>query len=303
MVKAEAADKDGSPPSEEEAVASARRAGAGRGGHRPQHISTVAHLFFQSRSDPEARPAAGGDRDIAVGSPGFSAVAAFAAAGLAAGTRCGGAGRLNADDVFLQEDRARLFSAASYLEPAELEEQPAADRTRSWRLVDGDPGQGHRGATPGSRVVWRHLGPVGSAALARMSLLITDRSLADLETGGGDGLVWCLLENEAASLRSAMLLGSLVYLLQPARVEILVFRGFADGPPDHRRLSAAGSVRHPERRSLEIARRACGELPLAATLVDLDETVAASAAGSGTGPLAAVRDRLLRNGHPGNEPV
>jgi hypothetical protein len=230
-------------------------------------------------------------------------VAAFAAAGLAAGTRVGGSDRLNSDDVYLQEDRARLFSAASYLEPTELEEQPAADQTRSWRLVDSGTGQGHRGATPGSRVVWRHLGPVGSAALARMSLLITDRSLADLETGGGDGLVWCLLENEAASLRSAMLLGSLVCLLQPTRVEILVFRGFADGPPDHTRPSVARIVPQPARRCLEIARRACGELPLAATLVDLDATVAASAAGSGTGPLAAVRDRLLGTGHPGTEPV
>lgn len=298
MANAESAGRDRPASPVDGSVPTPHKAGPGAGGHRPQHISAVAHLFFQDRKAAAERPSGPNDRDFVVASPGFSAVAAFAAAGLASASGSRGSGAQGFQDVILQEDMARIFSASSYLEPTTLEELPTAGNARSWRIVPGGSGQGNGGSA-----VWRHLGPLGTAALARMSLLVTDRSLADLKLGGRDGLVWCLLESEAASLQGAMLLGSLAGLLEPARVEILVFRGFPTGPPGFSRRLAAAKGQGAAPRCLEIARRACGDIPLAATLVDLDEVAAEPTTSRETPPLTAVRERLCGSLRPGGDPV
>lgn len=191
---------------------------------RPQHISSIAHLFFQeedSAGEGAAHPAA---LEFAVAAAGVSPVSAFAAAGLALGSP---------RSAILTEDNQLRWSASSFLAREEVEARVLSRRDEVsrniWNLspaagvsskaICGDP------SAPAldREFRWSHLGCLGLAGLAHLESLAASRSLIGPSSTGADGLVWCLLAKEACHLGSSYFLGRLVELIRPRQIEILLF--------------------------------------------------------------------------------
>lgn len=179
---------------------------------RPQHISSIAHLFLQDDLAKEVRAPHSATCELAVATPGVTAISAFATAGLATGSPRPGV---------LSEDRELRWSANSFLPSGLAEFRPGASKNEShrntWNIAAEfvDPGTGV--------VHWNHLGCLGQADLAHLESLAAVRGLVEKPLSGADGLIWCLLARDAGRLGPGYLLGRLVELVKPARIGVLVF--------------------------------------------------------------------------------
>lgn len=179
---------------------------------RPQHISSIAHLFLQDDLPGEGNKSLTASCELAVVTPGVTAISAFAAAGLAMGST---------RPVVLSEDRELRWSANSFLSTglAQIRQFPGQDESHrnTWKIttdcVEPDSGPVH----------WNHLGCLGQADLAHLESLAGVRGLVEKPLAGADGLIWCLLARDAGRFGPSYLLGRMVELVKPARIGVLVF--------------------------------------------------------------------------------
>lgn len=229
---------------------------------RPQHISSIAHLFLQD--DLPGVPDVPGEEvapqtaaSLAVATPGVTAISAFATAGLTTGS---------SRPVILSEDRELRWSANSFLPAglAEIRRTSAKDESHRniWSIASGfvESGTGPMG--------WNHLGCLGQAELAHLESLAAVRGLVEQPLAGADGLIWCLLVRDAGRFGPSYLLGRLVELIQPARIGVLVF---PDGWSEAGRPGWLDEIRQydferQDPRILnccrEVAKLVCGNIPL-----------------------------------------
>jgi len=235
----------------------------------PQHISSIAHLFFQegvSAGEGEASP---GALEFAVAAAAGSPVSAFAAAGLALGSP---------RPATLTEDNRLRWSASNFLAREEGEARALSrcdevDRN-IWNIP---PSAGESPGVPGGKPSdlawnrefrWSHLGCLGLAGLAHLESLAASRALIGSSSTSADGLVWCLLAKEAGRFGSSYILGRLVELMRPKQIEILLFPDAwsmagrpgwieAIGGNEFRRADAENQTR-----CAELGAMVCGRIPL-----------------------------------------
>ena len=192
-----------------------RRIGPGRVERRSHHISSIAHLFFAA----DGQPAAGALR-LAVAGLGGGRASAFACAGLVAASRA--VARPDGRDVLLEEDGGLTWSAASYLAP-ERAVVPEQGYPRSASPAERAP------LADGGAIRWDHLGDLGRTDLSRLErwcgALASHPAGWDLPGGapGRDGLVVCATAPFATSWQGAFLLGRLLGVLAPRRLEMVLF--------------------------------------------------------------------------------
>jgi len=259
----------------------------------PHHISSIAHLFLDDDIPLAADGPAAGRRELVVAGPGHTAVTAFSTAGLAAAAAAAadnhraGSAAVPAP-VFIAERKDLLWSAASFLETGDAagSRRTGRDRLEHWQLNrDRTATIADRlSASPG--VHWLNVGGLDAGDLTDLEHWFLGPNGASGELPGRDGLVWCLLSSECVRLSCAYLLGRLVALLQPSRLEILVypdswqhsgretrFTSVADGTPTSALLE----------RCSDLATSAAGHCPICLTPVPTRE---------GAGGLATVASVL-----------
>lgn len=231
---------------------------------RPHHISSIAHLFLQDADPDKGRPPVT-VREFAVATPGKAPVSAFAAAGLT---------MAHDGPAELAEDSRLLWSASSYL--GAPEENPRLRNVHHqtgrtvWEMA-ADPD----GLPAPVEVRWRHLGCLEAADLVHLESWVAIRGFLPHPGIAQGGLVWCLLSSQISQLDTSYFLGRLVDILCPGRLTILVFPeawsralrpGVGDSPiPDE----APADVDLD--RCADLARRACGDLPIRIHLVAGDD--------------------------------
>jgi hypothetical protein len=180
---------------------------------RPQHISSIAHLFLQDGSLRQEAPLASPRTDLAVATPGVSAISAFAAAGLAAAS---------SRPVTLAEDTQIRWSAKNYLPDELVQQLPATgakdDYRRAWTFRPAGA-EISRDRT----VRWNHLGCLGRIELAHLESVAALHGLVAPPRLAVGGLVWCLLAGDAGRFGPGYLLGRLVEIVRPDHLAILVF--------------------------------------------------------------------------------
>jgi len=224
---------------------------------RPHLISSIAHLFLQDNltgTDAEPQTAV---RDLAVATPGVSAISAFAAAGLARGS---------SRPVTLSEDSELRWSAKTFLpaEQAQVTNSPGEEivHRNNWNMAP-DSGPPVLGS-----VRWNHLGCLGQAEMAHLESLAAVRCLVDQRPAGADGLIWCLLARDAGRFGPSYLLGRLVELIKPDRIGVLLF---PDAWSDAGRPGWLEDIRHFDfdrqdpfilKRCEDVAKLVCEETPL-----------------------------------------
>ncbi len=252
---------------------------------RPHHISSIAHLFIEEDGARDLSPEV---RDIAVGAPGMSPISAFAAAGLALGSRRA---------VTLAEDSHIRWSAGTFLAQEKSRVIVHPDRKESprntWTISAASAAatpdlEDDRSSPTGAQGIrWNHLGCLGPAELAHLESLSFGRSLMDLSLNGSGGLVWCLLTKEADRLGPSYVLGRLVELIRPERIWILLFPdAWAEAGRPGWLEKITGSELIPEHsgylsRCAELVDRACGEVPLEIHRVRGPNNLAGSFGGNG----------------------
>lgn len=200
--------------------ADGNRPGPERAG-QPHHISSIAHLFF---GDETARR--DGAVRLAVAGLGATRAAAFACAGLVAGSRHLARDRTG-ERVVLREKADLTWTAASFL-ASSSRSAPEPDRyPHAAKRGDRQPVDRHESG--GGDVRWDHLGPLGSETLDRLErwrgALTAGPGVAEgsVPGPGRDGVVLCLTPVEAGAWRTAFTLSRVMGLLQPARLEVLLF--------------------------------------------------------------------------------
>lgn len=252
------------------------RPDSGAGPRRPHHISSIAHLFLQDspaerNEDPQTLVF-----DLAVATPGVSAISAFAAAGLALGS---------SRPVTLSEDSALRWSARTFL-PGEQAKVPSPSgeenfHRNNWTLAE-DTGP----SVPGL-VRWNHLGCLGQTELVHLETLAAVRCLTDQPLVGADGLIWCLLAGDAGRFGPSYLLGRLVELIKPERIAILLF---PDAWSDAGRPGWLEDIRQYDfdrqdpfilQRCEDVAKLVCEDIPLTFHRIEGPDNLKESYSGEG----------------------
>ncbi len=252
---------------------------------RAHHISSIAHLFLQEDGAKGDREPASAVRDIAVAAPGGSPISAFAAAGLALGL---------SRYVTLSEDQQLRWSAGTFLAREEGNARIHASGNEihpyTWAISPGAAaasGEDESSSAGVRQISWSHLGCLEPGGLAHLESLAVARSLIDLPLKRSGGLVWCLLAQEAGRLGPSYILGRLVELTRPGRIEILLFPdAWSDaGRPGwleeiHRNEF---SPDNPEdlTRCAELAELACDGIPLKIHRVSGSDNLTGSFGGNG----------------------
>ena len=255
---------------------------------RPHHISSVAHLFLgEDRTDgagetvPEAVT-------CAVAAPGGAAISAFAAAGLVLGSPASST---------LSEDGRIRWSAGSYLNRetglSRARFDKGGNRRNSWKVVAETQGPGSLIAgrksvsAPGPEVHWNHLGCLGPVELSHLESLAAAQSSESVSADRSGGLVWCLLEDEAAGLGASYFLGRLAEVVKPCRIEILLFPNAwssAGRPGWLDEIINGASPRYGSENMapiVQLANKACGGIPVGIHQVAGGDNLAANFSDTG----------------------
>ncbi len=184
--------------------------GQSKPARQPHHISSIAHLFFSEDEMGEPLSGASAERKLVVTCFNESRISAYACAGLVAGSRQLAAGN-PARSVHLLEDANVLWSAASFLTSEETA-AVTSDYTET-----------------GGALHWSHWPALPDERLSSLEALAGARRAAPVgwdapRVGpGGQGLFACLLEREMGQWGPAFRLGRLLGLLEPSRLEIIIF--------------------------------------------------------------------------------
>ena len=243
---------------------------------RPHHISSIAHLFLQDNltgadADPQTAVC-----DLAVATPGVSAISAFAAAGLALGS---------SRPVTLSEDSELRWSAKTFL-PAEQAQVTSPSGGENFHRNNWTMAPDSCPPVPGP-VRWNHLGCLGQAELAHLESLAAVRCLVDRRLAGADGLIWCLLAQDAGRFGPSYLLGRLVELIKPERISVLLF---PDAWSDAGRPGWLEDIRHFDfdrqdpfimKRCEDVAKLVCEEIPLMFHRIEGPDNLKESFSGDG----------------------
>lgn len=214
----------------------ARSYGPGVGETRsPQHISSIAHLFFSEEATGSQTHPLNGDRRhfLLVGS-GRSTLAPNLAAGLA-GQFLAQSGRLEEGShsgkdvslrqVFLGEPSAVRYSAFSHLQEDHYR-PPRAEETVPWRGLGTDrtvsrvfdrtvPSEDFSAGWDHGRFFLRHMDLPGDQELSGLEALAHTGQGSYLKEDARHGLVLCLAEDETFNLKLATRLGRLLRLVEP----------------------------------------------------------------------------------------
>ncbi|MEN8005625.1 MAG: hypothetical protein ABFS42_01370 [Candidatus Krumholzibacteriota bacterium] len=200
------------------------RTDSGADPRRPHHISSIAHLFLEE-GRPEAVGKSGRDHfHCTVAAPGGAAISAFAAAGLALGSP---------GPATLGEDPQVRWSVGTYFRSnggmSRVQADPPARHRNTWTVSTESPARsaGAVTAAPQSGTVgeirWNHLGCMGPVELSHLEALSAAPSAGPPAVSLSGGLVWCLQEKEAQRLGTYYSLGRLAEVIEPGRMEILLF--------------------------------------------------------------------------------
>ncbi|MCP4293436.1 MAG: hypothetical protein GY780_16540 [bacterium] len=221
----------------------------GRGGQSPrptQHISTIAHLFFDNDSTVgESAGVSQGDRHIMILGTGHNNFSAYCSAGLGhhlldqsekVQGRQGAESDLPDRQVFLAEPAPVCFSALSYLKE-ETYRPPITEETVPWamhrldnqpvlRMFPGNiPSEDFSGGQVGGRFFLSHLDLPGHSDLLSMETQEVNGFPGPLDQNGSTAMVWCVSEETALSFSQASRFGRLVKMVRPHRIHLLIFAG------------------------------------------------------------------------------
>ena len=197
--------------------------------HRPHHISSIAHHFFDEEDGVETNSGLI-QRELIVCSAANGPLSAWACAGLARS--------LATEATLLGESSWLAWSASSYLQSTDLTQLdhgdilvqefggPVEDQS-FWQIMV--PGSGAATtslstAVPRNRrrVMLRNLGTLNNHQLGELEAVHLLGNSSGVSLPGGDALVWCLTPEDALSLGAAYTLGRALALLKPKHVEILI---------------------------------------------------------------------------------
>jgi len=240
-------------------------------GRSPQHISSIAHLFFSEDGvetsgltpDEQCR------RFLVVGS-GKSSLAPNLAAGLvraflAAGDKVEAEPRSGRDttlrQVFLGEPSLVHFSAFNHL-PQENCRLPRPEETVPWtdhsgfastaRVFAGIvPGEDFTAGRGQSRFYVRHMDLPRERQLGALEAQQASGQETDVTRDATQGLIWCLTEEDGPSLLETSRLGRLLRVARPASLHVVQVQREGREKEEHRR------------RAERLVRFVAGEVPVA----------------------------------------
>ncbi len=227
-----------------------------------QHISAIAHLFFDNKADTVVPPSKTLERHIMVVGTGRDTCAPYTAAGLghhlldqSAKLKDRGltAAAVPTRQVYLGEPSPVCFSALSHLQKSTYR-LPMADEAVPWarqkvapgpvlRLFPGSvPSEDFSGGLSDGTFYIRHLDLPTEAELQALETRVLAGHPTSLANDGTDALLWCVRATAAVSLALTGRFGRLLRVVQPREIHLLVFGG-----PGHGRNKTQAELSHQAR--------------------------------------------------------
>ncbi len=230
--------------------------GRAQPGARPsQHISSIAHLFFDNSSDTEDAPRKSVDRNFLVVGSGRDTRAPYTAVGLGqhlldpsatVGQRGNTDSAVPIRQVFFAEPSPVCFSGVSHLQEGSFR-PPTSEEVVPWPLRQGAtaavlrlfpgqvPSEDVSGGMVEGRFFIRHLDLPREMELSALET----QAAAGHATGVGEGcvnsLIWCVQSSAAVNLALVGRLGRLLRVSKPMNVYLLVY-------PDRAKASSKGAT-------------------------------------------------------------
>ncbi len=214
-----------------------------------QHISSIAHLFFDSSGDCDSSSSQATERHLLVVGTGRDTCAPYTAAGLGhhildQSNKLNGRGSTGAAfpmrQVFFGEPSPVCFSALSHLKESTYR-LPLAEEVVPWernkvangpifRLFPGTvPSEDFSGGLVEGTFYIRHFDLPREAELQALETHQLSGQHSSLSNDGTDALLWCVGASAAASLVLTGRLGRLLRVVRPRKVYLLVFDGPGQG--------------------------------------------------------------------------
>ncbi len=230
--------------------------GRAQPGARPsQHISSIAHLFFDNTSDAEDTPHKSADRNILVVGSGRDTRAPYTAVGLGQhlldqSTTVGQRGSNNSAvpirQVFFAEPSPVCFSGVSHLQKGSFR-PPTEEEVVPWPLRQGTtaavlrlfpgqvPSEDVSGGMVEGRFFIRHMDLPREMELSALETQAAAGHTTGLGEGSINTLIWCVQSSAAVNLALVGRLGRLLRVSKPMNVNLLVY-------PDRAKASAKAST-------------------------------------------------------------
>ena len=213
-----------------------------------QHISSIAHLFFDN-SETESSASKVLTRHIMVVGTGRDTCAPYTAAGLGhhlldqstlQPDRGTSTEAMSMQQVFFGEPSPVCFSALSHLKESTYR-TPSDDEVVPWesnsisrgpvlRLFPGTvPSEDFSGGIVEGKFFIRHLDLPREAELQGLETQFMAGQSSSVINDGADVLIWCVRRTAASSLALTSRLGRLLRIIRPQKVHLLVFGGPGNG--------------------------------------------------------------------------
>ncbi len=214
-----------------------------------QHISSIAHLFFDNTNEVKDSSGKAVERRFLMVGTGLDTCAPYTAAGLGhhlldqstkIQDRGETASALPIRQVFLGEPSPVCFSALSHLKENTYR-PPLSDEKVPWqqyktgpesvlRLFPGIvPSEDFSGGLVEGIFYLRHLDLPREAELSAFETSQLASQNSELNNDGVDSLLWCVRSGVANSLSLTSRLGRLLPVVRPREIHVLVFGGGGHG--------------------------------------------------------------------------
>jgi hypothetical protein len=216
-----------------------------------QHISSIAHLFFDNQADEGGLVSSRTDCHILVVGTGRDSCAPYTAAGLGhhfldqsvkLADRSAQPSGLPIRQVYLGEPSPVCFSGFSYLDTKTFR-PPLAEETLPWKACPHGrlsilrlfpvevPSEDFSGGMNDGRFYIRHFDLPREAELQALESQALSGHATGLGDDGAGGLVWCVDLHSAANLSLVARMGRLLKIVKPENLQVLVFIGREKGQP------------------------------------------------------------------------
>ena len=214
-----------------------------------QHISSIAHLFFDNQSEDGPLETAQSVCHILVVGTGRDTGAPYTAAGLGhhfldQSRKLEERGALPSGvpirQVFFGEPSPVCFSGLSHLDPQTFR-PPTDEEPIPWkmgpfanssviRLFPREvPSEDFSGGLSDGRFFIRHFDLPRDAELHALETQLLGGNAIGLDNDGADGVVWCVNANSCTNLALVARLGRLLRIVSPSKLFVLVFFGRQKG--------------------------------------------------------------------------
>ncbi len=208
-----------------------------------QHISSIAHLFFDNSTGKEHSPETASSKQVLVVGTGRDTCAPYTAVGLGqhfldqsitVGERGNTESTVPIRQVFFAEPSPVCFSGVSHL-PKGSYRSPVSGETTPWAVRHGSsapvlriypgqvPSEDVSGGMVAGRFYIRHLDLPREAELGALETVASLGQSTDLDLGENGSLLWCVSIRSAVSLSLVGRLGRLLKVVSPSSIHVLVY--------------------------------------------------------------------------------